>query len=217
MLEAMFSVIKWSRELQNLKPRVIVVLAGSIDINLFEYINQSDIIIAVDGGCNSLLDANITPDYLIGDLDSVTNIPDCQVIEFDPVKDDSDFICSLKFIEENIGECTINVLGYASINRVDHVLANISAINNNVQLISSNQLIYVISNTTEIEKGDYKYISFFSYREIKRLTLIGFKYPLTNYNLHPFDPLCISNEIIHKTGIVKISNDRLLVIQSKES
>lgn len=213
----MFSVMKWGQELQNLNPRVIVVLAGSIDVNLSEYINQDDIVIAVDGGCNSLLDVAITPNYLIGDLDSVTEIPDCEVIKFNPEKDDSDFICSLKFIEKKIGKCSIHVFGYASINRVDHVLANLAVITEDVKLISNNQLIQVVSKTAEIEKGDYNYISLFSYREVEKLTLSGFKYPLTNYNLHPFDPLCISNEIVGKTGIVHISNDRLLVIQSKES
>ncbi|HRF70967.1 MAG TPA: thiamine diphosphokinase, partial [Candidatus Pelethenecus sp.] len=64
-------------------------------------------------------------------------------------------------------------------------------------------------------KTDYKFISFFALTNTI-LTLEGFQYPLTNYNLKNTDPLTISNEIIADRGIVTIKDGRILVIQSKE-
>ncbi|WOO87156.1 thiamine diphosphokinase [Mollicutes bacterium LVI A0039] len=200
-----------------LKSRAVVVLAGAIDVDLNEYITAEDYVIAVDGGLDHLERFGTTADILIGDLDSVATSYPGEVKQFDPVKDDTDFKCSLDYIQANNIASTIVVFGFASLNRIDHVFANIANIIPNVTFISNNQQITLIDQDTVFEQDEYRYYSFFALEVIDEFSLVGFKYPLDMYCLHPLDPLCISNELEQKTGKIKISNGSLIVIKSLDN
>lgn len=214
----MYSVIKWMKELQTLEPRIVIVLAGAIDFDLNSFLLADDIIIAVDGGANHLIGTRFKPTAIIGDLDSISeNQFECPVIEFDPVKDDTDFACSLNYIQNNYHSNNIIVIGFASLDRIDHVLSNLSNFQLGIKFISNNQIIEQLENSFEVVKSDYKYYSFYATETINQFSLSGFKYDLIDYRLMPFDPLCISNELIADSGTIKISNGKIIMIRSKQS
>lgn len=198
----------------NLKDRAVIVLAGSLDLNLSDYINDTDYIIAVDGGYDHLLCASLKPDITIGDFDSVNNLIDGSILKFDSVKDDTDFKCALDYASNTLGFKQICVFGFTSLNRIDHVLSNISNITANCTFISANQQISLLEGTSKVKRDEYKYLSFYSLEIVDKFTLVGFKYPLTNYQLRPFDPLCISNELTDDSGTIEISNGRVVMIKS---
>ena len=52
---------------------VALVVNGTFpkDSNIVDQIRSSEVIIATDGAANSLLKNNITPHYVVGDLDSI--------------------------------------------------------------------------------------------------------------------------------------------------
>lgn len=214
----MYLVIKWTSELQSLKSNVAIVLAGEIDVNLTDYLNHDDFVIAVDGGLDHLLAVGLTPDILIGDLDSIstTNYNGQQVV-YDSVKDDTDFVCAIKYAKANYPNTEIRVFGFASLNRLDHVLANLSVIQPGMTFISDNQTIQLLSEEFIAEQDEYQYYSFISMSTVNQFSLTGFKYPLTNYQLRPFDPLCVSNELIANSGKIEISNDCVIMIKSKNN
>ncbi len=204
-------------ELKSLKNKVAIVLAGDIDLNLADHITDDMFVIAVDGGYNHLLAANVEVDLLIGDMDSICKQVSVPKIQFDTVKDDTDFKCAINYVKDNIIDCHIFIFGFSSLNRLDHVIANLSVIENNMTFISANQMITVVNESSLIVASQYKYVSFFALTPINNFSLIGFKYPLNDYHLVPFDPLCVSNELIENSGKIEISNGRLLIIQSKQS
>lgn len=211
----MSSMMKWMSVLQSLKNRVVVVLAGDIDVDLRQHITKQDIVIAIDGGYNHLLTANLKPQVLIGDLDSITVKPDCEVISFDPIKDDTDFKCGLNYIAEKYNSLPIVVFGFSSISRIDHLIANLANIQCNTTYISDNHMVQLLQANTVVTVDQYKYYSFFSFEIIDQFSLSGFKYPLSNYQLKPFDPLCVSNELIETNGKISISNGQVILIKSK--
>ncbi len=200
-----------------LKNNIAIVLAGEIDCDLVIELQSFTYIIAVDGGYNHLSAIGIKPDILIGDLDSVTDAINCPIIEFDPVKDDTDFKCAINYAVNKFKQSQITVYGFASLNRIDHVIANLANLQSNITLKSTNQQITIIDKDTNVTKDEYTYISFFSTEKIDKFSLEGFKYPLTNYQLKPFDPLCVSNELIADSGKIKVSNGFVIVIKSKQN
>ncbi len=213
----MSSQMIWTQELLTLKSKIAIILAGTIDVDLQQQLTGFNYIIAVDGGLNHLTKAGIKPDILIGDLDSVTSQFDGQTLKFDPIKDDTDFKCAIKYVEQNFANVQIDVYGFNSLDRLDHVIANLANITSNIKLISDNQQIYLINHDTVVEGDEYKYYSFFSTEVINQFSLEGFKYPLSDYQLKPFDPLCVSNQLINNSGTIRISNGQLLVIKSKNN
>lgn len=202
----------------NLKSKIAIILAGAIDVDLSRYITNDHYIIAVDGGYEHLLQQQIECDILIGDMDSITseNYNGPQIC-YDPVKDDTDFVCSIKHAKSYNSQAQIAVFGFGSINRIDHVLANLSAITSEMIFISNNQQITVLDRNTSIVADQYQYYSFFALTPVNEFSLSGFKYPLVNYQLNPFDPLCVSNELSSTEANIEISNGRVLCIKSKSN
>ncbi len=213
----MSSPMIWTQELLTLKSKIAIVLAGAIDLNLQQQLSRYEFIIAVDGGLNHLTKVGIKPDILIGDLDSVTEQFDGQILKFDPVKDDTDFKCAINYVKQNFDNFQIDVYGFNSLDRLDHVIANLANITNDIKLVSDNQQIELISHDITVEEDEYKYYSFFSKEVVEQFTLVGFEYPLTDYQLKPFDPLCVSNRLVSNSGTIKVSNGQVLVIKSKNN
>lgn len=204
------------RELQPLKNKIAIVLAGQLDVDLSCYLSPEYYLIAVDGGLDHIIASGHRADILIGDLDSVTAIDhEGPRLVFDSVKDDTDFVCAINHALDYNADAQIFVFGFGSIDRIDHVLANLSVIRSNMQFISNNQHITLLTADTVVESDDYQYYSFFSLDLVSRFSLSGFKYPLTDYCLKPYDPLCVSNELMSDSGKIEISNGRVILIKSK--
>lgn len=203
------------RELPNLEAKVIIILAGVLDTEII--INSKDIVIAVDGGYEHAQQLKIKPNIVIGDFDSIKSDFSEASLELEKVKDDTDFAVSLDYVQRKYPEFPIEVYGFASLNRIDHVINNIAIIRPGIIFISKNQRISCYQNGFNIEKSNYKYISFYALTPIASLSLKGFKYNVDQYPIKPFDPLFISNEIELEVASVEFANGNLVVIESAES
>ena len=109
----------------NVKKNVSVILNGQMptDDTIINQITNSDYIIAVDGSANKLFDLEITPDVIIGDLDSLQNIKneDIELVET-PDQNKTDFRKTLEWcIEKNI--LNISIFGISGESE-DHFLGN---------------------------------------------------------------------------------------------
>lgn len=192
-----------------------IVLNGEskLDLNL-ENINYW---IAVDGGYNMLVEQNIKPDILIGDLDSIKyNDYKCDVLKFDKTKDESDFELALEFVNEKFNNFNITVYNYKSKFRIEHFYANLKLIKPGIMFKDEYSIIGCLSADNHIIKKEYKFISFFAITNISKLCLTGLKYELNNKDISTNQIFCISNEFINHECNVSFSNGKLIYIQSKE-
>lgn len=197
--------------------RLAIVLAGAVEQKLFSQIKECDVVIAVDGGYNCLSKVGINADVIIGDMDSIQVDSSVKKIVYPTQKDDTDFKLALDYAKRNNYDYDILVFGFASIDRIDHVISNLAVIDENVRFVSLNQEISLHTNTFEIENDNYVYYSFYALEPIRDFSLRGFEYELDNYRLLPFDPLCISNKLASKCAVVEFEKGRLLMIKSIES
>ena len=108
----------------------VLVLNG--EISHFDYIQENTgIIYAADGAANILLQNNITPDYIIGDLDSVDNkhitqkLKNIKIIE-DKSQDTNDFEKVLTHLKSQ-NKTNILIFGFQG-GELEHTLNNWSVL-----------------------------------------------------------------------------------------
>ena len=93
-------------------------------------VKDADLVVAVDGGANHCAKLDIIPDFIIGDLDSITTINQARFakseIVFLPDQDLHDFEKAVSFIE-TLNPLEVKVFAQWG-KRFDHVLANLYVI-----------------------------------------------------------------------------------------
>jgi len=191
------------------------------DVDLKDFNLESYYTIGVDKGALNASLSNIHLDLAIGDFDSVTEDEfdiiknnSNNIIKLNPIKDTTDTEEALKNALKISDDITI--FGGISGKRIEHFLSILSLFNkySKLHIVDNNSHIFLIDKNFIIKKNEYKYISFFSLDNNLILSLKGFKYELSNYNLKMFDPLCVSNEFVKDIGKIE-ANNKLLVVLSK--
>ena len=187
--------------------------------------------IGVDRGVYTLLRNGILPEHGFGDFDSVTpeerewmETHDLSFSVYPSEKDHTDLELALDWAinEEPKAITMFGVTG----GRLDHSWMNvqmlIKGVQSNVDLAIEDRL-----NRLELkEPGTYKvktnvrfpYMSFLSFTpEVIGLTLLGFRYPLTERKITWGSSLCISNELVEENGSYSFTQGILLVVRSSDA
>jgi len=181
-------------------------------------------IISADAGYVHAKNLGLKTNIIIGDFDTLTEIPQDvdEVIKFPKEKEDTDTMLAVKFALDK-GFEEIKIYGALG-KRLDHTFANIQALafinskNAIGEIISENEIIYFIENNSIVlEKKDGFSLSVFSYSQIcDGVNLKGVKYPLENAIVTQTFPLGVCNEIIDKNAEISVKNGKMLIILSKK-
>ena len=100
--------------------------AGDFD-GLEERPGAEDYVIAADGGYTACRRAGVEPQLLLGDFDSLAEVPALPHVERVPVeKDDTDMMLAIKWGLER-GETLFHLYGGMGGQRTDHTVANLQA------------------------------------------------------------------------------------------
>lgn len=183
--------------------------------------NSDNLIIAADGGYKYLIDAKIEPDIIIGDFDSLGNIPDGHnVIKLNPVKDITDMNAAVETgIERGYSE--FHIYGACG-GRLDHTLANIQLIASLAErkmkafIHNGETVITAVCNGSISFSEDRKgYVSVFSHSdECTGVYIRGLKYSLENATLKNNFSLGVSNEFIGCKSEITIGQGTAVIIYS---
>jgi thiamine pyrophosphokinase len=186
---------------------------------------KNTLIIAADSGANCLWQYKITPDYLIGDLDSINY----QALNFCLNKDviiehypsDKNFTDAELALKKavKLGVKKIIFLGCLGGKRVDHLLGALglldecAKLNIEATLKDDYQTITLLKKSTIIHGKVGQRFSLQAYGEIvKHLSINGSKYTLKNHSLKMGNALTIANEFRKKKVKIKFSTGKLLMI-----
>lgn len=181
-------------------------------------ISPDDIVIAVDGGYKILMDSGVTPDFIVGDFDSLGVIPEGQNVTVLPSeKDVTDMFTAINLGMEN-GGTVFHIYGGTG-GRLDHTIANFQLLNffaeKGIDLFFYGDgfaLTAVKNNSIALMGNKGRYVSVFSLTDISEgVTLRGLKYPLENYTLTNAFPLGVSNEFTDETAEISVGNGILAV------
>ena len=181
-----------------------------------------DIIIAADGGFSYLSENNLHADLIIGDFDSLDEIPEHEnIIILPKEKNDTDMVAAIQTAWEK-GCRTFHIYGGTG-GCPSHTLANIQCIadlaNRGAKgyLYDKDTIITAIKDSSiSFPAGCFGNISVFSHSDISSGVFeIGLKYPLTDATLYNTYPLGISNEFTGLPVSIQVGAGTLIIIYPK--
>lgn len=206
---------------------VVIIAGGDADETVDPLLcpGENPFFIAVDGGYENALKMGISPDLIVGDLDSISpetltfaREQGIEIREFAVEKDESDLELA---IEEALGlhPNRIIILG-ATGGRMDHTLFNILLLlkydNINITIKSIREEIFLADKKTEINEPKGTTVSLVPLTtEVNGIVAEGFKYPLKGESLFMASSRGLSNILTDGRGIVSFEEGKLLVIINK--
>lgn len=201
--------------------------------------DDTDFVIAVDGGYNYIKQTGIHTSLLIGDFDSVNSRNDISgytgdILEYPPKKDYTDMQLA---INEGIRRGYSSFIIYGALGgRFDHSIANIQLLANlsakglHVYLIGNRQIITGITNSSligsAISTGNRcqdmlapicgNYISVFAHSDIcEGVTLSGLAYNTDHITLNNTYPLGTSNEFTANDYTISVEHGTLIIVAER--
>lgn len=208
------------------------ILIGAGDFSLAaipDYREDTDTLIAVDGGLLYCGLAGLEPDVIIGDFDSLdeetaaavnlieANYPE-KVLRLKPEKDDTDMLVALKWGLAR-GFDTFRIYGGLG-GRLDHSLANIQCL-----LYLKNQgadgYLFTPDGMALVAKEEVRkfqpsmqgHLSLFSLEKQSVVSIENMKYTLDHYTVTNDFPIGISNEFLPgKGGSVTVHSGAVVIL-----
>lgn len=192
------------------------------------FLNKNDMLIAVDGGLRHLKSLGLTPDMLIGDLDSVTagevaeaEAQGVEVRRYSVDKDETDLeLALLAAVESGADE----LLVFAALGgRLDHSLANLALLalphleGRRVTFENGREEVFLIRGEAEIKgrAGDVvSLLPFFGAAE--GVETRDLKYPLRRETLLPEKSRGISNVMLKDSAGVSLQSGKLICIHTRQ-
>ena len=196
----------------------ICYIVGAMAKSLPDISRENSFVIAADAGYKALQQVNIKPDLVVGDFDSLGQVPEGENIVRHPVmKDDTDMMLAVKLGLER-GYTRFHIYGGMG-GRTDHTIANIQTLayiagrGASAFLFGDGEVMTVIKNSTlSFPSGSEGTVSAFAIGgKAEGVYESGLLYSLENAELTPDFPLGVSNEFTGKAAHIKVENGMLLV------
>ena len=191
--------------------------------SLITFFQQKDFktLICADGGANSALKMKLIPDYIIGDLDSISSVAlkrlgnASKIIQLKG-QNDTDVEKCLKYaIKKNYTEALlVGVTG----NRLDHTFCNLGIVLKffpqiNISLIAEDSFLKPYAGSVKLKTFPRETISLYGFDRKTKIISKGLKYPLKNIALPFGERESTSNVAIGKKVELNISGGVIFVIR----
>ena len=200
----------------------ICYIVGAGDFTTHFTPTDSDLVIAADGGYDSLTKAGIRCDLLIGDLDSITAVPaGVKIIRYPVKKDETDMM--LAYLEGARRGYTDFEIHGATGGRQDHTFANYCLLlymsergHRGSILCDTGATLLLKNGSIEVTGECGKHFSAFAFGgTAEGVTIRGLEYECEGVTLTPKFPLAVSNRFIGKVGQVEVKRGALLIMIEK--
>lgn len=202
--------------------KCIIIGAGNFQ-NEVIIKEKDDFLICADAGYSYIKDTDLKVDLLVGDFDSLNDIPtNINIYKLPKEKDETDLYVA---IDEGIKQGYTEFLIYGSLGgRIEHSIANIQILSKlaiqkiKAKLIDQNTIVEVLTEGTYIYDPELNgYLSLFSLSEKSLISLKNLKYELDKKELTHLFPLGIDNEFIGLVSTIYIHQGLVLSIISKKN
>lgn len=208
---------------------VIIASGSDIEKHIFEKENINvEYVICADGGLEKAEKLNLTPNIVVGDLDSVSSQvlanylnKNLELIKYPEEKNFTDMEIAIEYaVNKNYKEI---ILVGATGTRLDHTVGNILLLEKyflngiKIKILDNNNIVQIMGSNLQLKNKKNYYVSIIPVTEtLEGVSLKGFKYPLNNITVKRGSTLCISNEIVDELGIITIEKGNALVFMSKD-
>ena len=194
-------------------------IIGAGDVTLLPRFDETDLVIAADGGYHALVRQGRRCDILIGDMDSIGQVPNEVERKVFPVrKDETDTY--LAYLEGRArGYCEFELYG-ATGGRSDHTFANYSLLlkmaNDGCHgsiLFDTGTALVIKNDTITLLGTEGEHLSVFAIgREAHGVSVSGAEYECEGITLTPDFPLGVSNSFRRTPVTIEVSDGAILII-----
>lgn len=179
---------------------------------------EADKIICADGGIRYALKCGIRPDLIVGDFDSFKGeLPDAPTVKLNCHKDDTDTVSCIKQAIK-LG-CDTITIACAVGGRIDHTIANISALSLITDGGAGGKIITPREQIKLLTEGSYIFenlqgrtFSVFPFGESCTVSYKNAEYPLDRYEMNVSYPIGISNVFTKDLAEITIHSGRAILI-----
>ncbi len=206
--------------------RAFIYTGGQIHAaHITEHPKADDLTIAADSGYHNAKALGERVDILLGDFDSIGQIPpdgDFERIQVPSEKDLTDTQLAVEVAIDRGADDIVLIGGLTG--RLDHtlsILAILEALHARgiYGMITDGQsrVRYLKSTSTLIAHSAYKYLSLLAADDtVKGVSIDGCKYPLKNATLHRTLQFAVSNEITGNVALISIKKGGVYLIESRD-
>lgn len=196
-----------------------VVGAMSLSLSLRPCPALGDYVIAADRGYDSLMAYGVNPDLVVGDFDSLGEVPNHpNVIQLPAEKDDTDMVFALRQ-GLDLGYRRFVMLGGVG-GRLEHTLGNLQLLDWLASQGAQGFLAGEKTVATAVRNGTLTFPAAMSgYLSVlcnsgtaRGVTLRGLKYPLERYTMTGSFPLGVSNQFLGRPASVSVEDGCLLLL-----
>lgn len=205
----------------------VVIVANAPELDITPYLAQiraADLVVAADGGALPLVWAGIVPQIVIGDLDSLEQAAQTDLVArgaelraFPRAKDETDLELALLYAVEH-GAVSIDVIGALG-GRWDHTLANVAMLampelrGRQVRLLAERQAMFLVRDQADLPGTHGDTLSLIPLTaQVHGITTRGLLYPLDDATLYFERARGISNVLLDPPGRVELREGLLLVV-----
>ena len=190
---------------------------------LAEPIDETDLVIAADGGLRHTQTLGITPQVILGDFDSLSYVPQGANV-FPVEKDDTDSMLAVRHGLER-GFSRFVLYGAMDGPRLDHTIANLQTL----QFLADQGAVgYLAGNdymATVVKDGSIRFsetaegiVSLFCMgRDARGVTIRGLHYPLEDGTLTAGFPLGVSNLFEGEPARIRVDHGSILVLYDRKN
>lgn len=208
----------------------VIFCGGNIEDygSIKKYVRRAEFVLCVDSGARHCRKLHVTPDYLIGDFDSISEddfsalaeagVP---IIRFPSEKDMTDSELAIQTAFEK--GCNSIILIGAVGSRLDHSLSNIFLLKkmtdlNLVGMIANeHNEVMLIKKSITLEREEGTFITLLPLAgSAKGVTTSGLYYPLDDATLEVGSSWGVSNQFAADVATVTVKEGYLLVIKSRD-
>ncbi|WP_459128730.1 thiamine diphosphokinase [Guggenheimella bovis] len=196
--------------------KVLLVGGSEVSEDLLKKVSlEHDYIIALDRGYEHLRRWNLPCNEVIGDYDSIDEVPSFAKAPFKKEKDFTDLEAG---IEEAIGHGATSITVVACTGgRLDHFLNGVMLLfryDLPIEIIDESNVIYAKKNSFTLVPRGFQFFSLIPLRETT-ITIEGAKYNLKDRFVEPFSSLLVSNET-EKEAQIRFKDTPMIVVLSKD-
>ncbi len=205
--------------------RALIVLHGNkTDTSrIIDVYSSETLLICADGGAEYAREHNLTPDLVVGDMDSISlatmswlEQQKVKILKYPRDKDNTDSELAIEQAIE-MGSTELTIFGLLG-DRVDHMSANMMHLSTvaeraSLRIIEGNQEIFFVKTSIELKgkKGDE--VSLIPLKsECKGISTEGLEYVLTNALLPFGSTRGVSNVMKESKAVVLVKEGVLMVV-----
>ena len=191
-----------------------------------EHPKADDLCIAADSGYHTARALGERIDILLGDFDSIGDMPRDEGMEIQRVPAEKDYTDTQLAVEIALdkGAEDIIIVGGLS-GRLDHTLSTLAILEDlhgrgvyATLTDGQSRARYLKSSSTLIARSPYKYLSIVAVDEtVKGVDIEGCKYPLKRATLSRRNQFAVSNEITGNVAFIAVKKGGVFIIESRDA